>query len=85
MKIFRNSYRISGSPELVEVDKLPRDHQKINNDIEKLEKIISEGEQAKIILNGLQKSCIHEYFYDRPGYPYDYRFCATCNGYMGPI
>lgn len=69
--------------------------QQIINDAEKIiekttssyniilsEKIIK---KAKTELDNLQKSCKHHYFYDEVGYPYHYRYCATCKGYMGAI
>jgi hypothetical protein len=84
MKIFKRPYRI-GTQEFIEVNKLPSENVKINKKVEKLQKAISEGEQAKIMLDNLQKSCSHEYFYDEEGYPYHYRYCATCKGYMGTI
>lgn len=85
MKIFRHSHRISAIQELIELDKLPNENQKTKDQVESLEKLIREGEHSKIILDNLQKSCKHEYFYDEEGYPYHYRYCATCKTYMGTI
>lgn len=78
-------FRISGIQKYIEVNKLPSENVKIHTEVEDLQKIISQGEQAKIILDNIQKSCNHEYFYDEEGYPYHYRYCATCKGYIGTI
>lgn len=29
-------------------------------------------------LDVIEDSCLHQYFYDEPGFPYDIRYCAIC-------
>lgn len=89
MKIFRSTILGDERTPPIEVESLPIEHQNYIDRVENLQQIINNAEKIieKTIteLDNLQKSCKHYYFYDEEGYPYHYRYCATCGGYMGAI
>lgn len=89
MKIFRSTILGDEGTPPIEAESLPIEHQNYIDRVENLQQIINDAEKiiekTKTELDNLQKSCKHHYFYDKEGYPYHYRYCATCKGYMGAI
>ena len=89
MKIFRSTILGNEGTPPIEVESLPIEHQNHISRVENLQQIINDLEniikKTKTELDNLQKSCKHHYFYDEEGYPYNYRYCVTCKGYMGAI
>ena len=89
MKIFRSTILGNEETPPIGLESLPIQHQNFLDRVENLQTIIDNAEKilekTKTELDNLQKSCKHYYFYDEEGYPYNYRYCATCKSYMGTI
>lgn len=96
MKIFRSTILGDETTPPIELESLTIEDQNYmverlfyTEKIKNLQQIINDAEKiiekTKTQLDNLQKSCKHHYFYDEEGYPYNYRYCAICKAYMGPI
>jgi len=84
-EIYTNKVQGNESTELVKIGSLPAKEYATRLEVAKLTQLVLVGETAAKELKDLQQNCSHHYFYDRPGFPYNSRYCAACGIFRGQL
>jgi hypothetical protein len=87
--MFRNEILGNQGTKCIEVNQLPEKEQLTNDQVLATLKNIEEAELKLRLLKQslieLQSNCLHHYFNDLPGHPYDVRICYVCKLNMGLV